>query len=153
MKIRNATETEIKEALDQAQPFFENNLQFNAFSALDIDIRAGEIDVNNLKVTKWRVTIAVINKELKGHSLYHPTGYYLPDRINTACWHVHQKFYEFLPDSASVFLGRDDIGDAADGWIWRAQVPKIPTWKKWEIYVHELCECFHQRERWMRQTS
>jgi hypothetical protein len=145
MKIRNATETEIKDALEQAQPYFENNLQFNDFSMLDVNLKL-------MTVTLWRVTLAVINKDLKGHSLYHPTGYYLPDCINTACWHVHQKFYEALPDSAWVHLGRDDIGDA-NGWIWRAQVPTLPRWKKWGVFVNELCECYHRRERWLNKIA
>lgn len=88
MKIKNVSETELKEALAQTSALFDNNVDFNRFE------RHGK---------QFNVTLRVKNGNVKHGSTRgaqlgngYLKGKTFPRHTFNACWHVHGTFFERL---------------------------------------------------------
>jgi len=122
MIAKNCTIDDLKKALDKVNKDFNDNVMFNRYP---------EVVLKN----QIRFTLRVKDSKGPGHRI----GYYKRQKLTSACWHVHGKFFEYLfeinPDAVIISAGKKVTNYNGN-------------WEDWNIgslmnpfYFSEACDC------------
>lgn len=130
MKIKGVSLGEIQGALEEASRKFSNNIRFAA--------EPKEISYENC----YRLTLGVIDPQGPGALHSRPEVHGIAKPTYTACWHVHQEFFEALPWTASVKSHKEaeeGLWIPRDGGHWENFVVggQVVYWQS------DLCTCQH----------
>lgn len=125
MLIRNATEEQIRDALDQTNEDFDSNIRFKRLDAAG-NTRAGD--------PKHTVTLTVNDSRAAGGRRSNKGR-----RIAAACWHAHGTFMDALPEDCEIVVairtGRE-VKRPGDPW----QDFNIGS-DYYPMYYSEACDC------------
>ena len=116
MIITGATQTQLEDALEEANRRFDWNLRWNRFEALS--------------ATRFHVTLRVEDSRRPGHR-WGRSG----RRLVAACWHAHGRFFDALPKGA-VIRASGRVIRPGDPWEDRNIGSII-----FPMYYSEACEC------------
>ena len=131
MIISNVNRSELQQALDEVNKYYDKNVMWNNLVQMSGSGR------------RWRVTLKVKDSHGKGAKI---SKYYYPEpdfnhpklhqrHIPSACWHVHGRFFDNLPDAARI-------------WSKGASFRPHHYWEDFNVgsvmypvYASECCDC------------
>lgn len=93
MMIRNIDRTQLREALDQTNEEFADNIRFKRMDA------AG---CTRQHQPKFLVTLTVNSSRGPGAKVTYDPWNHRTRHIAAACWHAHRSFFSHLPDGVEV---------------------------------------------------